>query len=65
MKEIWDQSNLKNKWVYYDPEGRMLYGEQYIQGNWYWFDEVTGEKGESESATPKRGTGTDMMMRAG
>ncbi len=44
MKEIWDQSSSRNKWVYYDPEGRMLYGEQCIEGNWYWFDEVTGER---------------------
>ena len=53
MKEIWDQSSLKNKWVYYDSEGRMLYGEQYIQGNWYWFNEVTGERKVGERYSEK------------
>lgn len=30
------------KWVYYDEQGRMLYGQQFIEGAWYLFDEWTG-----------------------
>lgn len=37
------------KWVYYDEngeesdKGKMVYGEQCINGNWYRFDEITGK----------------------
>ncbi|MGZ7886359.1 hypothetical protein [Ligilactobacillus salivarius] len=32
----------QNKNVYYDSQGRMQYGEQNINGQWYLFDNVTG-----------------------
>lgn len=28
--------------VYYDADGRMLYGQHYIGGNWYYFDPASG-----------------------
>ncbi len=31
-----------NKTCYYDKYGHMLYGQQYINGYWYLFDNVTG-----------------------
>ena len=34
--------DLGTKTVYYDAEGRMLYGEQKIDGHWYHFDEYDG-----------------------
>jgi glucan-binding repeat-containing protein len=39
-----------DKWVYYDENGRMLYGEQCINGNYYYFDPTTGamQKGNVE-----------------
>ena len=30
------------KWVRYDSEGRMVKGEDYRYGGWYYFDETTG-----------------------
>ena len=34
--------NAGRKWVYYGADGRMLYGEQYLDGGWYYLDPVTG-----------------------
>ena len=32
----------QNKTVYYNANGQMLYGQQYINGKWYLFDSSTG-----------------------
>lgn len=31
-----------SKWVYYDDDGKMLYGEQLINGHWYYLNKTTG-----------------------
>ena len=38
FKEIKSQ----NKIVYYNSSGHMVFGQQKIDGNWYYFDEKTG-----------------------
>lgn len=32
-----------DRWVYYDSNGWMVYGEQKINNNWYYFDTQTGK----------------------
>ena len=34
----------QNKTVYYDGNGHMKYGQQYIGGYWYLFNKITGAK---------------------
>ena len=34
--------NLGNKVVYYGTDGAMRYGEQNVNGKWYYFDKRTG-----------------------
>ena len=34
--------NLGSKTVYYGTDGKMLYGEQKINGSWYYFKPGTG-----------------------
>lgn len=39
----WQTIKEQNKTVYYDKNtGKMLYGQQYIDGHWYLFDNATG-----------------------
>lgn len=38
----WVPSSEGGKWCYYDAQGRMMYGQQYIDGHWYRFDDFTG-----------------------
>lgn len=33
---------LNGKWVRFDSEGKMIKGEDYRYGGWYYFDEITG-----------------------
>ena len=33
----------EGKWVRYDENGKMIKGEDYRNGGWYWFDPITGE----------------------
>ena len=35
-------AQASQKWVYYDLDGAMLYGEQLINGSWYYLDPVNG-----------------------
>lgn len=42
MDTGWTYVPAGEKWCYYDDEGRMVYGEQYIDGHWYLFDSYTG-----------------------
>ena len=40
-KDVYQESS-GGKWVRYDAQGRMVKGENYYDGGWYRFDEVTG-----------------------
>lgn len=38
-----NEDRSEGKWVRYDSEGHMVKGEDYANGGWYRFDEITGE----------------------
>ena len=40
-KDVYQESS-GGKWVRYDTEGRMIKGEDYRYGGWYYFEPVTG-----------------------
>ncbi len=42
MNVGWAYIPLEEKWCYYDIQGKMMYGEQYIDNHWYLFDSYTG-----------------------
>ncbi len=45
-----DEAHRENggKWVRFDNERRMVKGEDFQNGNWYYFDEITGEMAKGE-----------------
>ena len=42
MLKGFQKIDSQNKIVYYDQRGNMLYGQQNINGKWYYFDKITG-----------------------
>ena len=38
-----NEDRSEGKWVRYDSDGHMVKGEDYANGGWYRFDEITGE----------------------
>ena len=43
MNTGWAYIPSGEKWCYYDAQGRMVYGVQYIDGKWQYFDKNTGQ----------------------
>ena len=58
---------FSNKTVYYGKDGDMRYGEQLINGHWYYFDTITGAMATGFHKFPKKTVyyGTDGAMRYG
>ena len=57
-KDVFIPTNVyrtEGKWVRYDSNGRMVKGEDYRYGGWYWFDPITGEMQKGFAYIPAEG----------
>ena len=50
-----NDDRTRGKWVRYDADGRMVKGEDYRYGGWYFFDPVTGEMAKGVRWVPSSG----------